>query len=117
MSEKTDAPWLGDACSLVDAFRAKERSPVEELEASLAAIGASDLNAFSFLDLDRAMEAARNADVSSPFGGVPVGIKELEPVVGWPATEASLVFRDRVAATTSTGIQPLVAGGGGGAGR
>ena len=26
-------PWRGDACSLVDAFRAGERSPVEELEA------------------------------------------------------------------------------------
>ena len=28
---------------------------------------------------------------------MPAGIKELEPVAGWPATEASLVFRDRVA--------------------
>ena len=36
----TDSPWLGDACSLVDAFRAGERSPVEELEATLAAIDA-----------------------------------------------------------------------------
>src|SRR3954470_4858159 len=112
MSDTTDTPWLGDACSLVDAFRARERSPVEELEASLAAIGASDLNSFSFLDVDRAMEAARNADVSSPFGGVPVGIKELEPVVGWPATEASLVFRDRIATTTSTVVQRLLAAGG-----
>ena len=97
----TDSPWLGDACSLVDAFRAKQRSPVEELEATLGAIAASDLNAFSFLDVERAMESARNADVSAPFGGVPVGVKELEPVVGWPATEASLVFRDRIATSTS----------------
>jgi hypothetical protein len=29
----TDTPWTGDACSLVGAFRAVERSPVEELEA------------------------------------------------------------------------------------
>ena len=28
-----DTPWLGDSVSLVDAFRAGERSPVEELEA------------------------------------------------------------------------------------
>ena len=34
----TDTPWQGDACSLVDAFRAGDRSPVEELEATLAAI-------------------------------------------------------------------------------
>jgi len=43
MNGTTGTPWLGDACSLVDAFRAKERSPVEELEASLAAIGGSEL--------------------------------------------------------------------------
>ena len=34
----TDTPWPGDACSLVDAFRRHERSPLEELDATLAAI-------------------------------------------------------------------------------
>ena len=29
----TDTPWLGDACSLVDAFRSGERKPADELEA------------------------------------------------------------------------------------
>jgi Asp-tRNA(Asn)/Glu-tRNA(Gln) amidotransferase A subunit family amidase len=108
----SDAPWLGDASSLVDEFRAKRRSPVEELQATLDAIAASDLNAFSFLDVDRAMDWAHNADLGAPFGGVPVGVKELEPVFGWPATEASLVFRDRVATTTSPVIQRLLAAGG-----
>jgi len=108
----TDTPWTGDACSLVDAFRRGERSPVEELEASLAAIGASDLNCFSFLDPDRARAAAAVADVSKPFGGVPSGIKELDMVEGWPYTEASLVFRDRVATTTGTVIQRLLDDGG-----
>jgi Asp-tRNA(Asn)/Glu-tRNA(Gln) amidotransferase A subunit family amidase len=105
-------PWLGDASSLVDEFRAKRRSPVEELEASLNAIATSDLNAFSFLDVERAMDWAHNADIDAPFGGVPVGVKELEPVIGWPATEASLVFRDRIATTTSPVIQRLLAAGG-----
>ena len=91
----TDRPWTGDACSLVDAFRRGERTPLEELETCLAAIDASDLNAFAFLDPERAHDAARHADLSQPFGGVPVGIKELEPVAGWPWTEGSLVFRDR----------------------
>ena len=49
----TDAPWLGDACSLVEAFRAGDRSPLEELEATLAAIDASELNAFVHLDEER----------------------------------------------------------------
>ncbi|HEX8804845.1 MAG TPA: amidase, partial [Acidimicrobiales bacterium] len=106
-----DRPWTGDACSLVDAFRAGERSPVEELEATLAAIEASDLNAFSHLDPDRARAAAATADVSLPFGGVPTGIKELEPVAGWPWTEASLVHRDRVAVHTSHHVERLLAGG------
>ena len=108
----TDAPWQGDACSLVDAFRAGDRSPVEELDASLAAIEASDLNAFSFLDPDRARVAAKQADVSKPFGGVPTGIKELDRVDGWPDTEASLVFKDRVAQHTSVFVGRLFEGGG-----
>jgi Asp-tRNA(Asn)/Glu-tRNA(Gln) amidotransferase A subunit family amidase len=107
-----DAPWTGDACSLVDAFRAGARSPVEELEATYAAIDASDLNAFSYLDPDRASDAAARADVSLPFGGVPTGIKELEAVEGWPNTEASLVFRDRVGTYTTVHLQRLFASGG-----
>src|ERR1700730_18465243 len=107
-----DGPWLGDACSLVDAFRAGERSPVEELDASLSAIDASELNAFAFLDVERARAAALQADVSKPFGGVPTGIKELEPVRGWPQTEASLVFRDRVATGTAVPVERLLDTGG-----
>jgi aspartyl-tRNA(Asn)/glutamyl-tRNA(Gln) amidotransferase subunit A len=92
----TGEPWLGDACSLVDAFRAGTISPVEALEGSLAAIEASELNAVCFVDEERARESAAAADVSLPFGGVPIGVKELDPVTGWPLTEASLVFKDRV---------------------
>ena len=92
----TGEPWLGDACSLVDAFRAGTISPVEALEGSLAAVEASALNAVSFVDEDRAREAAAAADVTLPFAGVPIGVKELDPVQGWPLTEASLVFKDRV---------------------
>ena len=33
--------WLGDTCSLVDAFRKGERSPVEELQATYDAIACS----------------------------------------------------------------------------
>jgi len=103
----TSEPWLGDACSLVDAFRAGERSPLEELDATLAAIDASELNAFSYLAPDEARAEAERADVSLPFGGVPVGVKELSPVSGWPLTEASVVLRDRVATHDSTMVQRL----------
>jgi aspartyl-tRNA(Asn)/glutamyl-tRNA(Gln) amidotransferase subunit A len=106
-----DTPWLGDACSLVDAFRSGERSPVEELEACLSAIEGSELNAFSYLDPDGARRRAADADTSLPFGGVPVAVKELDYVEGWPSTEASLVFKDRVADHDSTMITRLKAGG------
>ena len=109
---ETDAPWVGDACSLVDAFRRGERSPLEELEASIAAIEASRLNAFSHLDLEAARQRAMIADVSLPFGGVPTAIKELEPVAGWPHTEASLVFKGRRATWTSHHVQRLIDRGG-----
>lgn len=101
------SPWSGDACSLVDAFRRKERSPLEELEASLAAIAASDLNSFSFVDPERARAAASRADVSLPFGGLPIGVKELDQVKGWPDTEACVVFADRKATYSSVMVQRL----------
>ena len=102
-----DAPWSGDTCSLVDAFRAGERTPLEELEATLAAVEASTLNAFSFLDPEAARAAAAAADVSLPFGGVPLGVKELDAVAGWPATEASIPLRDEIAEHDSTKVARL----------
>jgi Asp-tRNA(Asn)/Glu-tRNA(Gln) amidotransferase A subunit family amidase len=110
MSE-TATPWLGDACSLVDAFRSGERSPAAEMEAVLAAIDASQLNAFYFLDPDGARGVAAKADTAAPLGGVPVGIKELEPVEGWPAAEGSLALADHVGGYTSTMVERLEVAG------
>jgi aspartyl-tRNA(Asn)/glutamyl-tRNA(Gln) amidotransferase subunit A len=98
---------MQDACALVDAFRAKTISPTEALEASLAAIAASDLNAVCFIDEESARAGAATADVSLPFGGVPMGVKELDPVKGWPQTEASLVFKDHISDYDSTMIERL----------
>jgi aspartyl-tRNA(Asn)/glutamyl-tRNA(Gln) amidotransferase subunit A len=102
-----ETPWLGDACSLVDAFRSGERTPVEELDATLAAIEASELNAFSHLDAEPARDAAMRADVSRPFGGVPVGVKELDSVAGWPYTQASVALKEQVATHDSELVQRL----------
>ena len=98
---------MNDACSLVEAFRAKELSPLEALDACIAAMERSPLNAFSFTDFERAREAATYADVTLPFGGVPFGIKELEKVEGWPYTEASVVFKDRIADEDDTSLARL----------
>ncbi|MGZ6885611.1 MAG: amidase [Acidimicrobiia bacterium] len=107
----SDTPWHGDAVSLVEAFRTGERSPLEELDATLAAIEASDINAFSFLDPEPAHKAAADADVTQPFGGLPIGVKELDSVQGWPATEASLTLRDEIAPHDSTKVARLRAAG------
>jgi aspartyl-tRNA(Asn)/glutamyl-tRNA(Gln) amidotransferase subunit A len=99
--------WQGDACSLVEAFRSGERSPVEELDATYAAIDASDLNAFGHLDQDRAYAVARTANVNLPFGGVPIGVKELDQVAGWPDTEACVALSHIVSDFSSVMVQRL----------
>ncbi len=108
----TDTPWQGDACSLVDEFRAGRRSPKEEMQATLAAVSASSLNAVSFIDADGALQRAASADISLPFGGVPLGIKELDPVKGWPDTEASVPLKDRIATKTSIHVERITNNGG-----
>lgn len=77
----------------------------------LSAIDASGLNAFCFLDPEAARQEQSSVATSSPFGGVPIGIKELDPVTGWPATEASLAFAGRSADHTSTMVRRLEAAG------
>ncbi|MEQ1701594.1 MAG: amidase [Ilumatobacteraceae bacterium] len=108
----SDTPWQGDACSLVEEFRAGRRSPIEELQATYAAIEASSLNAFCFLAREQAESAARTADVNKPFGGVPIGVKELDQVEGWPDTHASVPLKDHVAEYTGTMVQRIRDDGG-----
>jgi Asp-tRNA(Asn)/Glu-tRNA(Gln) amidotransferase A subunit family amidase len=91
-----DAPWALDTVSLVEAYRSGEHSPVAEVEAVLAAIDASDLNATSYVDADAARQAAAGADVSLPFGGVAILVKQGQKVRGWPATEGSVALSDLV---------------------
>jgi aspartyl-tRNA(Asn)/glutamyl-tRNA(Gln) amidotransferase subunit A len=106
-----DTPWLSDTCSLVEAFRSGERSPVEELEASLAAIESSELNAWSYLDPGTALDQARRADTSLPLGGVPIGVKLGAHVEGWPCTEASIPLADEISEFDGTMITRLRAAG------
>lgn len=108
----TNTPWLGDACSLVEEFRAGRRSPREEMQATLEAVKNSKLNAVSFIDEEGALERASRADISLPFGGIPMGVKELDNVTGWPATEASVPFADRKATYTGTMVTRLIERGG-----
>ena len=103
--------WKNDAISLVEAFRSGERTPEDETQAVLSAIEKSSLNVFSYIDKEGALLRAENADVSLPLGGVPIAVKELHNVDGWPDTGASVVFKDRISQFDGTMIQRLKAAG------
>jgi amidase len=82
---------------LAAALRARELSAVELLDACLAAVDARnpELNAVIWRDDEAARTAARDADAriaageEAPFLGVPIPIKDLTAVAGWPLTYGS----------------------------
>ncbi|HEX3735708.1 MAG TPA: amidase [Solirubrobacterales bacterium] len=91
---------LGPSASALDlaaALRARELSAVELLDACLAAVDERnpELNAVIWRDDEAARDAARDADAriaageEAPFLGVPVPIKDLTAVAGWPLTYGS----------------------------
>jgi amidase len=91
------------ALELADGLRRRELSAVELLEACLAAVDERnpELNAVIWRNDEDAMAAAEEADRRlaatgstpsgevAPFLGVPLPIKDLTPVAGWPVTFGS----------------------------
>jgi len=109
-----------DAWELADAVRAGDLSARDVLEDHVARIEACNptLNAVWFLDLDGARSRAKKVDERvaagddpGPFAGVPMGIKELASVEGWPDTHASLAYRDQIASADGTEVARLRAAG------
>jgi amidase len=91
---------LSSACRLAEAIRARAISPVEVLDASLTRIDAvnDQINTIIWRDDDSARAAAKAAEDEvlrtdptelPPFHGVPIPIKDLTPVLGWPTTYGS----------------------------
>ncbi len=85
------------ATELAAALRARELSSVELLDACLAAVDERnpELNAVIWRDDEGARAVARAADEriaageEAPFLGVPIPIKDLTAVAGWPLTYGS----------------------------
>ena len=86
------------ATELVRGYRAKRLSPLEVTQAVLARIGELNpkLNAYCIVDEDGALAAARAAQArwakGAPLGaldGVPVSIKDLILMRGWPTLRGS----------------------------
>jgi aspartyl-tRNA(Asn)/glutamyl-tRNA(Gln) amidotransferase subunit A len=95
--------WEHDAWELADRVRAGELSARNLLELSLARIERLEprLNAVCFLDPDRAWADAERVDQRvaagddpGPFAGIPMGVKELAQVQGWPDTNASVPYAE-----------------------
>jgi aspartyl-tRNA(Asn)/glutamyl-tRNA(Gln) amidotransferase subunit A len=117
-SDSDQRTW--SARRIADEVRAGRVGAGEVLEAALERIAArnGELNAFVHLDPERARAAAAAVDAAvaagddpGPLAGVPLGIKELESVEGWPDTRASTTRRDRIATSTTTMTARLLAAG------
>jgi aspartyl-tRNA(Asn)/glutamyl-tRNA(Gln) amidotransferase subunit A len=111
-------PWLDDYSSLADGVRRGEVRSADAVEASIEAIAASKLNAIAYLDAEGAREQAARIDARVAAGedpglmaGVPLLVKDLEDVGGWPTTEGSVPLKDHIAAQDSSHVERLRAAG------
>jgi len=111
---------LPAAHEIADGVRARKLSAREVLEAALKRIEASNpaINAFVHVDAASARKRADEIDAAvargedpGPLAGVPIGVKDLEPVAGMRHTDGSRVFADRVAAYDSVQVSRLRAAG------
>jgi len=109
------------AVELAGRIRRRELSPVELLDAVLARVEAVDplVHAFVTVDAERARpaalvaEAAVGADGASlgPLHGLPVSVKDLEPVAGTRLTFGSRFYEDNVPAFDGAAAARLRAAG------
>lgn len=106
---------------LISAYRRGDRSPVDVIDEHLARIDAlnSDLNAFTAIDADGARAAAMASTerwkAGTPVGaldGVPVTVKDIVAVEGFPTTEGSLAASDQPAAADSPPVARMREAGG-----
>lgn len=110
------------ASEALAAFRRRELSPVDFMQATVERIEAVDpvVNALPIRFFDAALDAARAAEARyagrggepRPLEGLPVAVKDEVEVAGQPCTEGSLLLRDYVATHTAACIQRIVDAGG-----
>ena len=98
---------------LRDGLQRGEFSSEEVLRAFEARIDDVDpaVGAFLARDFERALEEARNADLSLPLGGIPIGIKDVICVRGQRCSCASKILENFIAPYDATSIVRLRAAG------
>jgi amidase len=107
------------ALDLAAALRARELSALELLESCLAAVDARnpELNAIVWRDDEAARAAARAADAriaagtEEAFLGVPIPIKDLTPVAGWPVSFGSAGAPEGLGAESELVVESLAEAG------
>ena len=109
--------------TLLDAanqLRSKFVSPVELTRRGLADIEKLNpiLNAFITVNAEQALDAARQAEAEimrgewrGPLHGIPIGLKDLIDIAGFPTTAASAVLKNRVALEDAEVVRRLKAAG------
>ncbi len=115
-ASRPDLPPFGSALEVADAIRRREVSPTEVLDLYLARIDRidPDLGAVVLRDDERARADARSAEERlleggdlPPFLGVPIPIKDLDDVAGWPTTYGSRATPSGPAAEDSLVVRRL----------
>ena len=106
--------------ALLRAYRARELSPCEVVDAALARIAACGprLNAFVMVDEEAARRQARASErrwqagaPCGPLDGVPVSIKDMNDVHGWPTRAGSRLTPTVPASSDASPVARLRAAG------
>lgn len=107
------------AIEIADEVGSGSSSAVDVVRSAFERITASNetLDAFTFLAPDQALAEAEAVDrrvaegERLPLAGVPIGVKELDFVAGWPDTAGTAIFADRTADRSDTHVERLRAAG------
>ncbi|TCO57220.1 amidase [Actinocrispum wychmicini] len=115
----TDLAYL-PATEAIGMFRSGELAPIDLMQAVVQRAQASEpvVNAFTDLYFEDALNQARAAGEryargdARPLEGVPVAIKEEQPIAGLPWREGSTALRDNIATETHPIVERIMAAGG-----
>src|SRR5215216_3511795 len=104
-----------------DGFRRRMWSPVEVVQAALERLASTEpeLHAWVLVAADQALRAAAQAEQElmtgtdrGPLHGIPMGIKDIFDVAGWPTKCGSAARDDEASATANaSSVQALIDGG------